>query len=193
MNARSALETSGFAILRGVLDVRILDGMRGRALADVQKGTMDDDGLNRGYPIKASEYLALIDSVDAIMVREGIVPERLEDAMLIPKLAGEKRRYWHTDAKPVRAQNGPCSDVFALCYLEDTSIENGCLVVGVADDRFLHAAETEYAERIEGEIPVPVRIGDLIVLDYRWPHGAYANQTEQDRLMIRLQIELKGD
>lgn len=125
--------------------------------------------------------------------------------IILTKEAGGPPLYWHQDwvfwNDPLSL--APWPQVVALnYYLTDTSVENGCLRVipGSHRKRFpLHdrivPAHEEGARYVSEDDPVmfsedpdqvllPVRAGDLVLLDARTLHAAGRNRTEQRRTLV---------
>ena len=115
--------------------------------------------------------------------------------------------YWHQDwpdwENPLSASPWP-QKIFVSYYLEDTSVENGCLKVipGTHRKRIpLHdqlvTAHEEGARFIEEDHPimfsnhpdqvdVATKAGSLVLADARVLHAAYRNQTDERRDLLLL-------
>ena len=125
--------------------------------------------------------------------------------IILTKEAGGPPLYWHQDwmqwNDPLSLS--PWSQKFALnYYLTDTSVENGCLKVipGSHLKRFpihdrLVPAHEQGARFIDDDDPVmfsedpdqvevPVKAGDLVLLDARILHAADRNQTDERRTLV---------
>ena len=125
--------------------------------------------------------------------------------IILTKEAGGPPLYWHQDwmqwNDPLSLS--PWTQKFALnYYLTDTSVENGCLKVipGSHLKRFaihdrLVPAHEQGARFIDEDDPVmfsedpdqvevPVKAGDLVLLDARILHAADRNQTDERRTLV---------
>ena len=125
--------------------------------------------------------------------------------IILTKEAGGPPLYWHQDwifwDDPLSLS--PWPQVFALnYYLTDTTVENGCLKVIPGShrkrfpihDRMVQAHE-QGARFVSEDDPVmfstdpdqvylPVKAGDLVLLDARTLHAAERNQTDKRRILV---------
>jgi ectoine hydroxylase-related dioxygenase (phytanoyl-CoA dioxygenase family) len=92
---------------------------------------------------------------------------------------------------------------FAMIYLTDTNVENGCLRVipgSHRSDHPLHHLDTAHSEGMQAfkdpsnpayadhpdQVAVPVRAGDVLIGDARLIHSAFANRTQEERPLLTL-------
>ena len=122
---------------------------------------------------------------------------------------------WHQDAwywdEEVLAYAPPASQLFAMYYLTDTRVSNGCLRLlpgshmkptpmhsalrpaHSAEVRSTSSAKANWTEQPEhaswasiGAIDVPVRAGDMVLGDARVLHGAHPNLSSERRTVITI-------
>ena len=89
----------------------------------------------------------------------------------------------------------------AIIYLEDTTIESGCLCVmpgvhrhGVLShqhDGSHYLATEEYP--IEAATPCEGKAGDVLIFSYLTPHGSYPNRSNHPRRIVLFQFRSASD
>ena len=110
--------------------------------------------------------------------------------------------FWDDDAA---GYGDDAAQVFAMLYLTNTSVHNGCLRVVPGSHRSPHpmhaALRPAHSEAVrssgvadwasapehgpaEGAVDVPVFVGDLVVGDTRVLHGAHPNLSNERRTVI---------
>lgn len=184
-----ALIEEGFVHVPQVISPSVLERMRRRVRQHEGDVTLDPkDGLSYGYALDLSEYLDLAQNAGSLLREMGAKPT-VSQIVLVPKKPGELRRNWHTDATTgvINGTSGgpPPSNVMLLYYLEETNEQNGCLLVLPRKD----GREAKGPRPMEGEVRVPVKLGDVVLLNPELNHAALANQTDETRLMIRLRFD----
>jgi len=116
---------------------------------------------------------------------------------------------WHQDGwywnDEVAYQSNP-AQIFAMYYLTDTTIANGCLraipgthrkehalhsQLGAAHSDEVRSSTKEWQDApehasVEGEVNITVKAGDLVIGDARVLHGARRNKTDSRRSLITL-------
>lgn len=189
MNGRQQLFDKGYVVVRSSIDPNVLVKIRERMDLHKHKVSIDAEYLPNGYQGSVVDYVEIIDHASALLKSMGATNLWMTQSVLIPKFAGEKRRYWHHDVPPLlnATPDAPPPDVlFLQYYLDATTAGEGCLVI-------MPRHIQNFAEKDEGvavgEVPIPVECGDVIVMDPRIAHATQANTTDKDRLLIRLQIE----
>ena len=136
----------------------------------------------------------------------GASDPRFTGGYLISKPAGGPPLFWHQDwwgwTEP-ESYEARAHQLFAMIYLTDTRVENGCLRVIPGShrrDHELHRAEAAHSEALAAfrnpddpaygshpdEVPVPVRAGDILIGDARLLHSAYGNRTAEERPLVTL-------
>ena len=137
----------------------------------------------------------------------GYARPTFSDGYVIAKPGHSPRLFWHYDwfawQDPYSFGPDP-AQLFAMYYLSDTSLENGCLRVipgshvthnSLHDElREPHSAVLSQARDLSlpefstrpDEVDVPARAGDLLVGDARLLHAAHANGTGERRTLITL-------
>ncbi|MGI9491788.1 MAG: phytanoyl-CoA dioxygenase family protein [Geminicoccaceae bacterium] len=211
--ARQKLLDDGYCVIESVLDSHTLDNIK-RISAEALQGTSAEhrsQNRSQGSLINIADdpgYAALIGHPKArkAMTQLAFPDPRFSSGYLISKPPAGPPLFWHQDwwgwDDPM-SYTDEIAQVFFMYYLTDTSPENGCLraLPGTHRKRHaLHDADEAHGEGlsrvddpdhhlyrdIEGEVPVPVRAGDLVIGDARLLHSAYANRTDQERSLITL-------
>jgi ectoine hydroxylase-related dioxygenase (phytanoyl-CoA dioxygenase family) len=160
--------------------------------------------------IAADPFFAeLIASRPALSALErlGLGHAAFSSGYVISKPPRSPALFWHQDwwgwGDPVSYTDRPMQ-VFLMYYLTDTRPGNGCLRVLPGSHRRRHpmhdllpSAHAEDLARVtrpespiyqsaEGEVPVAVQAGDLVVGDARLLHGAFPNDSDEERTLITL-------
>jgi hypothetical protein len=196
-----------------VFDPKFIDSVLLRAHATLFRETPEarEAVRSNGSLIHLADNPEFADVIAAPALLErlrlcGATDPRFTGGFLISKPAGGPPLFWHQDwwgwddqsAYEPRAQQ-----LFAMIYLTDTSIENGCLRVIPGShrrDHPLHHLDTAHSAAMQGfmdpsnpayashpdEVAVPVNAGDLLIGDARLIHGAFANQTNEERPLLTL-------
>ena len=207
------LEENGFVRLTAVFDERFMDSLLLRAHATLFRESADarDAVKSNGSLIHLAdnpEYADVIAApalIDAL--REcGATDPRFTGGFLISKPSGGPPLFWHQDWwgwDDPSAYQPRAHQLFAMIYLTDTTIENGCLRVipgSHRHDHALHHLDTAHSEGMQGfrdpsnpayadhpdQAAVPVKAGDLLIGDARLIHGAFANRTDEERPLLTL-------
>lgn len=211
-SAKTPLIVDGVTVLRGAVPPKQLERLRHAADEHVRKddtaGRFPFHGSMIAFPSWETPFAELI--ANRALKREfsahGFADVRWLSGYLISKPPAGKSLWWHQDWW---AWNELCSyepvppQVFAMCYLTDTSRTNGCLRVlpgthrarhelhktlpsahsdeinNLPDDSFAHMT-------IPGERDVPVLAGDIVIGDSRVLHATHPNTSDQRRHCITL-------
>jgi hypothetical protein len=194
---RQTLRTQGFALLRSAIEPSLLDKSKAAAWRTVESYgdqlRQADGELPYCLPLPVKDHIPLLDHAEALLQGIGADPYYLTNLMLIMKRPQEGRRYWHTDAAPLYAPSPTdAPELFALYFLQRTTIENGCLLVVPG-----YAEGPQHSDRVvtpmEGEYPVETEPGDVIIMDPRLLHGSMPNDTDDYRFNIRLWIQCRWE
>jgi hypothetical protein len=124
-------------------------------------------------------------------------------SFLLDRPAHSGPLYWHQDNWCVQADNANNKipfQIFVMYYLVDTTPENGCLRVIPGTHHYKHPLlniihDTDdldikdqtfhstryYSDYVEGEVDVPVNVGDVIIGDARILHASHPNNTDNIR------------
>lgn len=175
---------NGYQVLKSMISLTAIEQVLPNARRDAEDLTTGPRDQPNGCRAAIHDYLPIVDEVTTALWKSGFRPQKLNQVSVFTQSAEGVRRYWHVDARDENA------DILALVYLQDTTEENGALLVGKRTPRFLEAADNYEVGVIEGETLVPSSLGDLIVLDPHQPHAAGRNSTKEVRLLIRLWITL---
>ncbi len=207
------LEDVGFIHARGLFGADFMDSLLLRAHATLFRETAQSRDLvkSNGSLIHLAdnpEYADLIASPALLqLLRDcGATDPRFTGGFLISKPGGGPPLFWHQDWwgwDDDSAYQPHAHQLFAMIYLTDTSVENGCLRVIPRShrlDHLLHHLETAHTEGMQGykdpsnaayadhpdQVAVPVKAGDVLIGDARLIHGAFANMTDEERPLVTL-------
>lgn len=207
------LDQSGFIRLHAVFDANFMDSLLLRAHATLFRESAEarEAVKSNGSLIHLADNPEYADVIASPALLErlrlcGATDPRFTGGFLISKPGGGPPLFWHQDwwgwdddsAYRPRAQQ-----LFAMIYLTDTSIKNGCLRVIPGSHRHdhpLHHLDTAHSEGMQGfsdpsnpayadhpdQVAVPIKAGDVLIGDARLIHGAFANQTEEERPLLTL-------
>ncbi|MGI9500788.1 MAG: phytanoyl-CoA dioxygenase family protein [Geminicoccaceae bacterium] len=207
------LLTDGYCVVEDVLGSTLLDDIRNLSADALRNASKEHRSRNRsqGSLINVADYpgyAPLIGNGEAkeVMNRLAFVDPRFSSGYLISKPPSGPALFWHQDwwgwDDPL-SYTDDIAQVFFMYYLTDTTPDNGCLRVLPGSHRRRHAlhdadqAHGEGLSRVEdpdhplygsldGEVPIPVRAGDLVIGDARLLHSAYANRSNEERSLITL-------
>lgn len=207
------LEDVGFIHAQNILDEGLISSLRLRAEATLFRETSQSREAvkSNGSLIHLAdnpEYADLIASPALVGLLKacGASDLRFTGGFLISKPAGGPPLFWHQDWwgwDDASAYQPRAHQLFAMIYLTDTSVENGCLRVIPRShrlDHLLHHLDTAHSGNMQAykdpknvayadhpdQLAVPVRAGDVLVGDARLIHGAFANQTADERPLLTL-------
>ncbi len=211
--ARRQLLADGYCVIEGVLDPTLLDEVRRVSSEALDAVSLEHRSQNRsqGSLINIADYPGYARLIGHAAARQvlndlAFADPRFSSGYLISKPPAGPPLFWHQDwwgwDDPI-SYTDEIAQVFFMYYLTDTSPENGCLRVLPGSHRRRHAlhdadeAHNEGLSRvddpnhplygeIEGEVPVSVKAGDLVIGDARLLHSAYANRSDQERSLITL-------
>lgn len=208
------LRTKGYCLFHDVLDRPMLDDLR-RVTDELldkypepERKKFRYQGSNIGIALSDPVFARLVAWPKAFEVFHslGFTDPRFWSGFLLSKPPHGPSLYWHQDWW---AWDSPCSEgpeppqVFAMYYLVDTSVKNGCLrlIPGTHYQRIplhdqLPTAHTDESYESDNasiahaihpdEVNVTVHAGDLVIGDARLLHAAHANQTDQRRTCLTL-------
>src|SRR4051812_37575860 len=207
------LEAKGFIRAAGALDGALIDSLLMRAHATLFRESAEDRDAVRSngsliHLAENPEYADIIGSPALTeLLREcGASDPRFTGGFLISKPGHGPPLFWHQDwwgwddASPYQPR---AQQLFAMIYLTDTRVENGCLRVIPGSHRHdhpLHHLEAAHSEGMQGykdpanpayanhpdQVAVPVTAGDVLIGDARLIHGAFANRTDEERPLLTL-------
>lgn len=207
------LEDQGFIQARGVFDAAFMDSLLLKAHATLFRESAESREAvkSNGSLIHLAdnpEYADVIAAPGLIdLLREcGATDPRFTGGFLISKPGMGPPLFWHQDWwgwDDESAYRPRGHQLFAMIYLTDTRIENGCLRVIPAShrrDHPLHHLDTAHSEGMQGfkdpanlayaehrdQLAVPVKAGDVLIGDARLIHGAFANRTDEERPLLTL-------
>ena len=207
------LEEKGFVQARGAFDPAFMDSLLLKAHATLFRETAESREAvkSNGSLIHLAdnpEYADVIASpVLADLLREcGATDPRFTGGFLISKPGKGPPLFWHQDWwgwDDDSAYDARANQLFAMIYLTSTRVENGCLRVIPGSHRHdhpLHHLDTAHSEGMQAfkdptnpayadhpdQLAVPVEAGDVLIGDARLIHGAFANQTDEERPLLTL-------
>jgi ectoine hydroxylase-related dioxygenase (phytanoyl-CoA dioxygenase family) len=213
LSPRRELEEKGFVRFEQALDRVTVDTLLLRAHATLFRESAEDREAVKSngsmcHLADSPEFADIIASpaILAALREVGATDPRFTGGYLISKPAGGPPLFWHQDwwgwTEP-ESYTATAHQLFAMIYLTDTSVENGCLRVIPGTHRHdheLHHLEAAHSRGLAAfsdptdpaygshpdEVPVPVRAGDILIGDARLIHSAYGNRTQQERPLLTL-------
>jgi len=207
------LEDKGFIQARSLFDATFMDSLLLKAHATLfrESAQAREAVRSNGSLIHLADNPEYADVIAApalsTLFREcGATDLRFTGGFLISKPGGGPPLFWHQDWwgwDDASAYQPRAQQLFAMIYLTDTSIENGCLRVIPGShrrDHGLHHLDTAHSEGMQGfrdpsnpayaddpdQVAVPVKAGDVLIGDARLIHGAFANRTDEERPLLTL-------
>jgi hypothetical protein len=207
------LKRDGYALARGLLPpelVRHLQAEAARILPTIDAGHRARN-RSQGSLVQLADHPSFAPLIGAPALRAafagmGFPDPRFTSGYLISKPPHSPALFWHQDwwgwDDPI-SYTDFIAQFFVMVYLTGTTPENGCLRVIPGSHRRrhpLHAAIQAHDERLSrvvepdhplyqshpGEVPVPVRTGDVVFGDARLIHSAYPNATDRERSLLTL-------
>jgi len=207
------LETHGFIHLPAVFDARFMDSLLLRAHATLFRESAEarDAVRSNGSLIHLADNPEYADVIASPALLErlrlcGATDPRFTGGFLISKPGGGPPLFWHQDWwgwDDDSAYEPRAHQLFAMIYLTDTRIENGCLRVIPGShlrDHPLHHLDAAHSQGMQAfkdpsnpayadspdQVALTVRAGDLLIGDARLIHGAFANETDEERPLLTL-------
>ena len=211
---RKQLIEDGYCCFDNILDETMLQRVRSASdnLLNVQDGEHFATQKSTGSMISVyddpffAELVAWQPALDALTAL-GYPKPRWSSGFIISKPPASPPLFWHQDwwgwNDPISYTDVP-QQLFLMYYLVDTHQRNGCLRVIKGSHRQRHPmhdavpeAHTDTLRRatdpshpafqpLPEDVAVPVKAGDLVIGDARLLHGAYGNQSDQQRTVITL-------
>ncbi len=209
----ATLEDEGFIHAEGVLDARVMDQLLLRAHATLFRETTDarEAVKSNGSLIHLADNPEYADLIASPLLLEllhdcGATDPRFTGGFLISKPGSGPPLFWHQDWwgwDDDLSYRPRANQLFAMIYLTDTSVENGCLRVIPRShrlDHLLHHLDAAHSEGMQSfkdpsnaayadhpdQVAVPVKAGDVLIGDARLIHGAFANRTDKERPLLTL-------
>ena len=207
------LEDKGFIQARSLFDAAFMDSLLLKAHATLfrESAQAREAVRSNGSLIHLADNPEYADVIAAPALSNlfrdcGATDLRFTGGFLISKPGGGPPLFWHQDWwgwDDASAYQPRAQQLFAMIYLTDTSIENGCLRVIPGShrrDHGLHHLDTAHSEGMQGfrdpsnpayaddpdQVAVPVKAGDVLIGDARLIHGAFANRTDEERPLLTL-------
>jgi hypothetical protein len=207
------LEDIGFIHARGLFDSSFMESLLLRAHATLfRQSTESREAVkSNGSLIHLAdnpEYWDVIAAPALLQLLKdcGASDPRFTGGFLISKPGGGPPLFWHQDWwgwDDDSAYQPRGHQLFAMIYLTDTSVENGCLRLIPRShrlDHLLHHLEIAHSEGMQAykdptnaayadhpdQVAVPVKAGDVLIGDARLIHGAFANRTGEERPLLTL-------
>ena len=207
------LEDQGFIRAPGVFDPDFIDSLLLKAHATLfrESAVARDAVKSNGSLIHLADNPEFADVISSpkllgLLRACGATDPRFTGGFLISKPGGGPPLFWHQDWwgwDDDRAYEPRAHQLFAMIYLTDTRIENGCLRVIPGShrrDHPLHHLDAAHSGDMQGytdpanpayaghsdQVAVPVEAGDVLIGDARLIHGAFANRTDEERPLLTL-------
>jgi len=210
---RRMLAEDGYCVIEEALSPDLLDATRTRAAAIVEAIPADHRSRNRsqGSLVLLADHPGFADLIASPSKRGvfkglGFRDPRFSSGYVISKPPHSPALFWHQDwwawDDPI-SYGDTITQVFLFYYLTDTRVENGCLRVIPGSHRRRHPLHDEPAahdqdlsrvtdpdsavyQSVDGETPVEVAAGSVVIGDARLLHGAYPNRSDSERTLITL-------
>ena len=208
-----SLVKRGYCVARGALDAKTIDylqrfsqGIVGTISADHRRQNKSQGSLINlsDYP----DYAAIIghQALADLFAKLAFANPVFSSGYLISKPPHSPALFWHQDWwgwDDELSYTAVIAQVFIMIYLTETTPENGCLRVIPGSHRrphSLHDATAAHAQSLSevedpadplyhsvaDEIAVVVEPGDVVIGDARILHGAYANNSDSERMLLTL-------
>lgn len=198
-SARSAqfaneLSSQGFCVIPDVLSAAMLQSLQKRfsdsSLAGTSKENFGDSGAfviadyHDSTMIDLLTWPKTLELLNAMHFRK----PKLHNFYVSTKPPKADALPWHSDLFYTYEKSEP-AELFLIYYLQDTTLENGCLRVVPGSHKWSHAkrhAQPENAELRYDEVDVPVKAGDLFIGDRRIMHATHANNSASWRTCLTI-------
>ena len=211
---RAQLIDDGYCVFEQVLEQSMLERVRAASdkLLAAQSAEHFEAQKSTGSMVSVyddpffAELIAYPPALVALATL-GYPKPRWSSGFVISKPPKSPALFWHQDwwgwNDPISYTDVP-QQLFLMYYLVDTQVYNGCLRVLKGTHRKRHAmhdllpeahndairraTDTSHPvyQSLPDDIAVTVKAGDLVIGDARLLHGAYANQSDQQRTVITL-------
>jgi len=204
---------NGFSVFQNFLSESLISTLRKQRdtllsdLSDAHRSQYRSQGslVNFGEHPEFSHLIALPE-FQKLMQGLGFDHSRWLAGYMISKPPKSPALFWHQDwwgwDHPM-SYTSTIPGLGIMIYLTDTCVENGCLRVVPGSHRCQHPlhklplAHEQSLSHIQdpnniayrsdkSELAVEVSVGDVVLMDPRLLHSAYANQTETERSLITL-------
>ena len=210
---RTSLAVRGYTVVRGFLSDAPMDMLREQsdAVLDGLPKQHRDEYKSQGSLVNLGDhphYSHLIASPELreLMRQLGFAGNRWLAGYLISKPPQSPALFWHQDwwgwDHPM-SYTDRLPGLGIMIYLSNTSIANGCLRVIPGSHRCqhrLHGLPVAHEQSLshfedpddiayqsdESEAAVEIEAGDVVLMDPRLLHSAYANQSNGERSLITL-------
>ena len=213
---REQVIRDGYCLIEGVLSMDLIDGLREGSdrlldqFSPEEQHRVRYQGSNLSIDFQHPSFAELVTSPALLdgLAKLGWPAPRYMSGYILSKPPGGPPLYWHQDwggwDDPISYEAEPMQ-IFAMIYLTDTVVHNGCLRVIPGSHRLrndlheqlteAHSPATYDAELTEtspmfrrrsDEVDVPVKVGDLVIGDARVLHAAHANNSDQRRTCMTL-------
>ena len=203
----------GYAHLPCLLPDELLARLNRISAANVERASVAHRAANRsqGSLINIATDPGYAEIVAAPEILNGLAglgfcDLRFQSGFLISKPGNSPALFWHQDwwGWSLESSYLACpQQIGVMVYLGRTSVANGCLRVLpgsqlrshrlhdsiTAHDAGLSRVEDERHElyrSFQGEVALPSKPGDVLVIDARLLHSAYPNTTDQERMLLTL-------
>ncbi|WP_437724221.1 phytanoyl-CoA dioxygenase family protein [Sorangium sp. So ce861] len=212
---RARLLAEGYTVVPGVLgldEVRRYQALARGILAPQQARDYQEKYAAIGSLLDILREPGFVDLIGhpralAELRRLGCDEPRYEHGIVFNKLPRTPRTFWHQDctiwSHPAAYEPEP-HELILIYYLVDTTPHNGCLRVIPGSHRRRHplheplrGASIPDLERMRDpsspafrsypdEVSIPVKAGDLVIVDVRLLHATHANDSDAERTALSL-------
>ncbi len=210
---RTQMEQDGFCVIDGILTPDFLSELREESERLIANHTPPPDVRYQGQHVvvEGRDNEIIQRMLDWTPARHALREMEYDDfvshgnVIILTKDPGEPALYWHQDwmqwNDPLSASPWP-QVIFLSYYLQDTSVENGCLKVIPGTHRKRIALHDELVPAHEqgarfiaedhpvmfsdhpDQVDVMCKAGSLVLADARVMHAAHRNQTAERRTLV---------
>ncbi len=179
---REALNRDGFLVIPQVLGEAALHDLREYGREVIRDTSIKDYSTAGCLGRPDYRHPAMIGALTnpstlAILGDLGYAQPKLHSAFFTAKYRSSAGLSWHSDIYYDFETTAP-TELFLLQYLDDTTPENGCLRIVPGSHRRPRPDEQLRSKRLEDEVDLPMRAGDLLVGDRRLWHATHPNKSD---------------
>jgi len=210
---QKSLAVQGYAVVKDFLSASFLDTLREQCDGVLARLPQQhrDEYKSQGSLVNLGDHpdyshLIVSPELRELMRQLGLAGTRWLAGYLISKPPNSPALFWHQDwwgwDHPM-SYRSRLPGLGIMIYLSNTSVQNGCLRVIPGSHRCQHrlhslpVAHEQSLSHIEdpddiayqsdaAEAAVEVEAGDVVLMDPRLLHSAYANKTDGERSLITL-------
>jgi ectoine hydroxylase-related dioxygenase (phytanoyl-CoA dioxygenase family) len=191
---QTSLANDGYCVVPNVLDDTMLQSLRERfsdnALSQTNRENFGDSGafVVADYHDPVMVDLLTWPTTLQILKDLGFAQPKLHNFYVSTKPPQAEPLAWHSDLFYEYERPEP-AELFLIYYLQDTTVENGCLRVVPGSHKWTHRkrhAQPDDALPRGDELDVPIKAGSLFIGDRRIMHATHANSSNAWRTCLTI-------